>query len=319
MWAGMGNQRLSSLSMQSTDHQNGISEGSMQAVYSSEKYLSLFDLETGELISERVKNYRVKTIKAGDLLECEVYPIWNCRNEVRRAKEALSRETQQVLNKTNSRKLFKRLLHNNFGEDDLYVTLTHENNLSMAECKKAVTNYLRRVAYYRKKHGLEDLKYMVVFEQNKIGGKAKRIHHHIVMNGFEDANNIKVVEELWRLGRCNTRRLQPDDCDSGGKRFEQLCSYLTKDANSVRRWSRSNNLDHPQVTVADKKLTRRNVEQMADETIRVGREIFQRLYPGYTLCEDVRIKRSEYVAGAYIYVSMRSNYHIEPKKARKKE
>lgn len=273
--------------------------------YSSERFLYAFNAESGELVQEHIANYRVKTIKSGDLLECEIYPIWNCRNEVRRARENESSEAQQQLNINNGRKMFSRLLHTNFGEGDLHVTLTHANDRTTAECKKAVTNYLRRVAYFRKKRGLSELKYLAVYEQVKEGSAKKRIHHHIVMNGFENEKYRKDIERLWKIGYANADRLQPDDFDGQGKRFQRLARYLMKDPANAKRWTRSTNLNLPSVTVADKKLTKRMAYRLAENAASAGRDMFENLYPAYIMVDDARIKLSEFVNGAYIYVTMR--------------
>lgn len=56
--------------------------------YSSAKYEFLFDRseEITEAAFERLRHrnvfrYRARTIKAGDVLEVEVFPIWNTQNE----------------------------------------------------------------------------------------------------------------------------------------------------------------------------------------------------------------------------------------------
>ena len=70
--------------------------------YSSSKYEFLFDRseEITESAFERLKHrnvfrYRARTIKAGDILEVEIFPIWNTQNEVRKAKKAATKEAQQ--------------------------------------------------------------------------------------------------------------------------------------------------------------------------------------------------------------------------------
>ena len=50
--------------------------------------------------------------------------------------------------------------------------------------------------------GLPPLKYIVVTERGKKGG---RIHHHITVNGGIDRDEL---ESLWGLGYANSRRLQ---------------------------------------------------------------------------------------------------------------
>ncbi len=54
---------------------------------------SIYDNE--EINLDRINNknifrYRTKTIKSGDVLEVQTYPIWNTYSEVRRAKNKVS-------------------------------------------------------------------------------------------------------------------------------------------------------------------------------------------------------------------------------------
>ena len=105
------------------------------AAYSGEKYEFLFDTPAGELKENtfealRHKNvfrYRVKTIRSGDVVEVEIYPIWNTQTEARAAKTTESREAQKQLNKRNSAKALTRLVDNNFTENDICFYLSYAN------------------------------------------------------------------------------------------------------------------------------------------------------------------------------------------------
>ena len=57
--------------------------------------------------------------------------------------------------------------------------------------------------YQRKKKNLPPAKWIVVTEVGKKG----RIHHHVIMDGQLDRDE---VEAVWRRGYANTRRLQSD-------------------------------------------------------------------------------------------------------------
>ncbi|MDQ9868898.1 hypothetical protein RFX30_05755, partial [Acinetobacter baumannii] len=72
----------------------------------------LFD-KPGEEIQERafealhhadVMKYRAKTIKSGNIVECEIYPIWNTRGQAAKAKKATTRQAQKNLNEKNAKK-----------------------------------------------------------------------------------------------------------------------------------------------------------------------------------------------------------------------
>jgi len=144
--------------------------------------------------------------------------------------------------------------------------------------------------------------------QDAEGKKKKRVHHHMIMN-FADRD---VAEELWNGGgRTQTRRLQPDDFG-----LEGLTRYITKEksGSNQKRYTASRNLKQPKVTIADSKVTRRRAEKIATEE-NMAHELFEKLYAGYKF-NDMEVKYSPYVAGAYIYVRMKQ---IEPKKERRRK
>jgi hypothetical protein len=67
-------------------------------------------------------------------------------------------------------------------------------------------------------------------------------------------------------------------------------------------WGHSTNLKTPVPTVADRKISKRQAERIAvDEN--AAPEIFERACTGYTF-RSIEVKRSEWVAGVYIYVQM---------------
>ena len=280
---------------------------------SSEAYLGLFDtsiLET-ETTEERIESlrhrdvfrYRVKTIRAGGMLECEIFPIWATQTEATRAKKVReSRQAQKNLNHKNTRKKIMRLTNNNFTGADLWGTFGYDDaNLPATpeQAQKDITNFIRRIKRRRKKLGLPALRYIYVTEwkqeADENGGEI-RAHHHVIMSGDMDRDE---VESLWSGGAYpQTRRLRvKEDCGLNG-----LACYLSKGAKGQKRWGHSTNLKMPVPTVADRKFSRRQAEKIAVDENEVP-ALFEKLYKGYGF-RSVDIKRSDFVAGAYIYVQM---------------
>lgn len=272
-------------------------------LYSGENYEFLFD-RSEELTADaferlRHKNvfrYRTKTIKSGNILEVEIFPIWNTRSEAARAKKHKTRQAQKNLNEKNAKKKLIRKINANFTEDDLCVTLTYKDNVPDEEqARRDIRNYIRRVREYRRKHGLTELKYVYVIEFGGKDGRRKRVHHHVVMSGMDR----DVAESLWRgRGWANARRLQPDD-----NGLEALARYMTKETNNGKRWCASRNLVEPKETVADTKISKRNVEKMAEDFENAPAIILSKLFPEYDF-NDCSVKYSEFVAGAYIQAKM---------------
>ena len=263
-------------------------------------YTDTNDEMLASLYSKDIIKYRTKTIKSGNVLECEVYPIWNNRSALTRARRFReSRETQKRLNLKNATKNLIRLVNTNFTDKDIWGTFTYETKKlpnTIEDAQKEMSKFIRRLKYYASRHNFPDLKYAYVteFEDDEEKGK-KRVHHHIVIN-FPDRD---VAEKLWRNGaRTQTRRLQADD--SG---YEGMVRYIMKDPKGTKRFVTSKNLEKPQVSIADCKFTRRKVNKIMNDELSVG-TVFETMYYDKYKLVDYYKRTSEYVSGAYIYVKM---------------
>jgi len=260
----------------------------------SELNLSLFD-------DKRIICYRKKTIKSGNYLECEIYPIWNTPKALSRAKKIHeSKEAQKNLNQKNATKNLIRLINTNFTDSDIWATFTYETRKlpqSVDAAQKEFSKYLRRLKYYANKHGFPPLKYVYIteFEDDPEKGR-HRVHHHVVTN-FPDRD---VAEKLWKGGaRKQTRRLQSDE--SG---YEGLTRYVMKDPRGTKRYVTSRNLKKPIITVSDAYLTRKKIKKLAygelDPQI-----FFEKAYKDRYEFTSFQTKTSQYIPGVYIYAKMR--------------
>lgn len=243
--------------------------------------------------------YREKKIYAGNMLEVEIYPITlQERKQPRRKKEKASALKQKNLNDKNAKKHLIRLINTNFTDKDIAVHLTYsEKHLpnSEEEARKDVANYLRRIKHYRKKNGLEPLKYIAVIEykEHEENDKSVRMHHHLIMSRMDR----DIIEELWTKGRANADRLQADEFG-----YEALARYITKDPKGNKRWTQSKNLLQPVIKVNDSKFSRRKIEKLASFTD--DRETFEKLYPGY-IFNVCKAEVNEITANTYLYIKMR--------------
>lgn len=277
--------------------------------YANEDYEEIYNIDSDafndnqqerlEILRNRsVSKYRVKTIRSGDMLEVEAYPLFDAPTGKRGKRKNSSTTAQQNLNNKNTKKRIIRLTNANFTDDDIWSTLTYSDNNLPADpeqAKKDIQNFIRRIKRYIKKNNLQELKYIYVTEYNNAPGKKVRIHHHIITN-FRDRD---VFEDLWQGGgRSQTRRLRADDFG-----LEGLVRYITKDVNETKRYSVSRNLTQPKITVADTKLTRRRAEKIATEEVS-AQEVFEKMYQGYKF-NDIDVKFSDWTSGAYLYVRMK--------------
>ncbi len=142
------------------------------------EFETIFDTEVYEASPEvlgRVRpgvlRYRTKTTKSGEMLESEVFPIWETGAEARRARKAVTREAQRRLNDRNAVRKLVRLVACNFGRGDLMVTLTYgegwaadEGRHDFTRVQRDVRNFIRRVRSARERAGLDELRYVYSIE-----------------------------------------------------------------------------------------------------------------------------------------------------------
>lgn len=219
--------------------------------------------------------YREKRYYCGEYLDVYIYPVYLAVSKrSRRSRRAKpSSAAQKKLNQRHREEKLARLLHANFTPEDLELHLTYASQPeSEEEAKRELSNFLRRLRRYRKKHGLEPLKYIAVTERGKKGG---RFHHHVTVNGGIDRDEL---ERLWGLGYANSRRLQFAETGLAG-----LAHYIVKSPVGSKAWNASKNLIDPEPKTRDGYIsTRRARELLADTTDRAE---YERLYPGYALAD----------------------------------
>lgn len=266
-----------------------------------EKYQSLFGIEwdgEDDRIKKGVSHYRIKVIDSGAMVELELYPVWDAQNQQRAKAHNPSRIEQERLNKENTRKKIVRLINRNFGRDDLFVTLTYAKRPPGPEqARRDVVNFLRRVKAWRDRNSLPPLKYLYVIEYGALDqmGVPKKIHTHMVLSGGMDRDEL---ENLWKGGRANTRRLKPDDYG-----LEGLASYICKLPAGGRQWARSRNLIQPEVRYPKHRVSRQRAVRIATDRA-TAEDALKKQFPRLRLL-DVKTKVSDYCAGAYLYARMR--------------
>lgn len=274
-------------------------------------YEALFDVEELTELEKRVwqatrseirvgrMGYRTKTIKSGDVLEVEVYPIWG-RIQERQAREARSKVSPERIRKHNlaaAKRKLVRLVNTNFGPQDIHLSLTYNGTPpSFEQVQKDVHNFLRRVKRLRKKRGLSELKAIYSVEGGE-DGEGPRGHAHIIMNGGISREEL---EELWAKGYANADRLQPNE-----QGLAAVARYIVKSHREKNRrmWSCTKNLKKPKESISDTKLSNRRVKTLALDLPAVGKEILEKLFAGYRYVE-LNVRWSDYVDGCFIRAQM---------------
>lgn len=231
----------------------------------------------------------------GDYMDGDIYPVFQPAGK-RRAKCRPTSEIQERLNQRNSEKRLTRLVHANFGPEDLALHLTYrrgEEPPDLPAAQRDLYNFLRRAKRRYKKLGLE-LKYISCTE---LGKRTGRVHHHVILSGGLDRDEI---ERLWSKGYANSKRLQFGEDGVTG-----LAHYMAKDKHFYKRWNQSRNLTIPEPAQFDGRLNMEDIREIV-EAIEEGtaHRWFEERYPEFVLTE-VSWSRNNINRGAYIRFAMR--------------
>ena len=221
---------------------------------------------------------REKKTDCADYREVDIIPRTEEAEKATKGKRGKRRKTrkpkQDALNDKNAKRYLTQLGNGNFKAGDLHVTLTYSKEAlpeSVTAAERNVTNYIRRISYRRKKLGLPPLKYILVteYKMEKGGGKPKRIHHHIIMDGGLDRDEVEMMwtgerlnwkkadsenrgqREAYRSGVKKLGFVNADRIQTNENGIEGLCKYIVKDPQGKKRYSSSRNLDRPEVTRTD--------------------------------------------------------------------
>lgn len=199
--------------------------------------------------------YALKEITAGEQFEIEIYPQFRKMDDVPKEGQRVVKDNskaQKNLNDKNARKYVERKINQNFGNKDIWMTMTYDDEHlpidgDIDAADREMVKFIKRVNYQRKKQGLPNAKYVYVTEYNEAADI--RWHHHIIMDGALD---MDTVEKCWKNGRRNeVRRLQKDENGLSG-----LANYIVKQKDrfkSEKRWHCSQGLPDPNIKVVHSK------------------------------------------------------------------
>ncbi len=199
--------------------------------------------------------YALKEITAGEQFEIEIYPQFRKMDDVPKEGQRVTRDNskaQRNLNDKNARKYVERKINQNFGDKDIWMTVTYDDEHlppdgDIDAADREMVKFIKRVNYQRKKRGLPNAKYVYVTEYDE--GAEIRWHHHIVMDGALD---MDTVEKCWKNGRRNeVRRLQKDENGLTG-----MSRYMVKEKKRIKsekRWHCSQGLLDPNIKVVHSK------------------------------------------------------------------
>ena len=289
------------------------------------EYEILFDLSEGEYQRTEVGGIRTRTIRAGESLEVECYPLTRIGGAARTEARRRQNDFMLEVNRRITEKKIRRLIEQNFTTEDWVLTLTYDygavdkfrrwgNEAQMTalgipeddrDVKRDLKNYWRRIKREMSAHGEDAAEFKHIWKVESTKGDTQ-YHAHVVVHA--PGLTREELQRLWPYGAITADNLRLGDGGAAG-----LARYLSKrgqmeradeSGSRIRRWGHSKNLKEPRVTVSDRKVSRRRAQLVAEDVQRNGREIFEALYPGYQAIE-VTVKFSGFVAGAYIFARLR--------------
>ena len=259
--------------------------------------------ERRALLEGRAKSiYATKEIRSGDQLELEIYPEFTRKQvrELNREQQEKQKKAQKNLNERKSRKMCERLILENFGNGDIWATLTYSPGMepeTMEQALKNVQNFIRRLNRRRKKLGLKNARYIYVTECGSKG----RWHHHLITDGDISRDEL---EAIWKKGRRNqVRRLQKDENGLVG-----AARYITKEkerkSKHQKTWNSSNGLRKPQEKKNHYKTKQQHVDRMVAGDLSVCDHLTRWYGDKYEYAES-EIRYNKYNRRYYIYGRMR--------------
>lgn len=259
--------------------------------------------------------YALKEIKSGDQFEVEIYPQFTNMNEVPSEGRNIKKDNdkaQRNLNDKNARKYVERLINENFTDNDLWITLTYDDEHlppdgDIDAAIKNMQRFIRRVNYQRKKRGLQNAKYVYVTEYNR--SEEIRWHHHIVMDG---QMKMDAVEACWKQSSRNEiRKLKKDENGLSG-----MANYIVKEKQRVKsekRWNSSQGLKEPDIRVVHSKRPTKSqgsykkiatyVEEMRKGHEKI-KEQMKKWYPDFDF-KDAAVYYNDFNSMFYIHARMR--------------
>ncbi len=261
--------------------------------------------ETQAYRGKGVMLMRTKTIRSGDYLECEIFPVVQMESGQRQRLGKRSPEAIRLVNERNAIKHLERLMNANFGPGDLLPHLTMARSCAYTEMQTEMRRFIRRIKGRAKKRGAA-LKYIYVIETTGEGEKARHHAHMVVSARGEDGEQTLTrdeIEQLWGNGLSRVDRVQRQEKGLCGFARYITQRKVTQKRLAARRWGASKGLRNPdrEAKTSDRAFSRAACRKIAQAAEEDARALFEKKYPGYRLVEMPVIRYSEWLPGCYIY------------------
>ena len=264
----------------------------MTANHLNEIYVSRVNEDNSNISYGSLIRWRVKTIRAGNIQIIKTYPARADFTQPRKARNKQAREVQKKLNDRNRSEQFRLLLLTNFSKDDLFATLTFEQE------PEDKTKALEKLKYFLKKlrrASTGEIKYLGVIETQNIDGESVRCHIHIIISGVDHT----AIITNWIYGNVNVQNMIEPRNAAGyiSKAFAQMPA-------GEHHYTRSRNLRNPDIETKTLDMRYLPDAEELDAIIKCPREYAAVFFPDYELIDKPEIRQSTYMPGCYVKMEL---------------
>lgn len=183
--------------------------------------------------------------------------FWDGPRKPRRDRRAGSSSlAQKDRNAGGASRRLAMVLNCNFVSSDYLLTLTYdEQHLpeDPAGADRQCMLFMRRLIKALKKAGAAVKYVWSTADKNMKSGKVGepvRLHHHVVMTGF-DQDSIRPVAEIWGQGFVSVKKLEEQqDMAPGQVPLDPVAAYIVKqaaDGPNSQKWHSSRGMEKPEV------------------------------------------------------------------------
>lgn len=280
---------------------------------------------------------RYDNVISGNRLEVCIYPTHK-NSGIRISEGPKTSKTKEQMQAENDKKAtlnFVRISECNFSTKDFKISCEYDQDFvpeNETELHKDISNYIRRIKYYRQKKGLsnKNFKYNLAVhcELYKSGVKKGKKHYHF--HGFISGNGMtsEEMKNLWKYGTkgniefYDPIRYEPDDfayyAATGTSKGR---TYIKK---GTRRFIHSQNCKRPIIREKqDAKISKKKLTEIAERRVD-DKSYWEKKYPSYYF-KKMDVQYNQYNGFYYVRVVMykkslyerkNSTYYQKSKKAR---
>ena len=166
----------------------------------------------------------------------------------RKPKSKPTPEAMAKVNKINQERILTGYINNNFGEDDLWISLEYESWIPVEESVKRVEKFKRKLRDYCRRNKIP---YKLI-ESTGVGVRSGKPHHHILVN---KEITRQILWMFWDKNYMHTEQLRDDGNYQRIAKYMLQNAYQAKDSRGKHKkaWRASRSVIKPETRVENMK------------------------------------------------------------------